>query len=139
MSQISPVGYVLIADDDFDDIDILSTALKEIESGLEVMVAENGKRVLEQLQNVFTQAVEIPPCVLVMDMNMPKMDGRETVVALKTHGQFKNIPILLFSNAKNKTDELFAEKWGVHYYQKPDTMQGMSEMARVILNICRTV
>jgi CheY-like chemotaxis protein len=138
MSQTTPAGYVLIADDDMDDIEILTSALKEIESSLEVVVAENGKHVLEQLHKNYVAVAEAPPCVLVMDMNMPKMDGRETVVAIKNHTHLKNIPILLFSSAKNKTDELFAEKWGVNYFQKPDTMQGMTEVAHVILEMCRT-
>ena len=78
----------------------------------------------------------VPPCVLVMDLNMPKMDGRETVVAIKNDAGLKDMPILLFSTAKNKTDELFAQKWGVHFFQKPDTVQGLNEIAHIILRMC---
>jgi CheY-like chemotaxis protein len=138
MNAATARGYVLIADDDLDDIEILTTALKEAESNLEVMVAENGKRVLEQLKNLPVNGANSVPCVLAMDMNMPQMDGRETVVAIKGYDHLKNLPILLFSTTKNKTDELFAEKWGVHFYQKPDTVQGINEVAKVIINICKT-
>jgi nitrogenase molybdenum-iron protein alpha/beta subunit len=48
----------------------------------------------------------------------------------------KNLPIVLYSTSKNKTDEMFAEKWGVRYFQKPDTVQGLNEMARSILVMC---
>jgi CheY-like chemotaxis protein len=133
MSTSVPGGYILIADDDQDDIDMLTTALKELESNLEVRIANNGKNVLEQLRHANAEAV---PCMLVMDMNMPRMDGRETVVALKAHEHLKNLPIVLYSTSKNKTDEMFAEKWGVRYFQKPDTVQGLNEMARSILVMC---
>lgn len=125
----------MIADDDQDDIEILTTALKEAHSTLQVVVAPNGKTVLEQLKK--TQLDGNAPCVLVMDMNMPQMDGRETVVAIKSDGLLNQMPILLFSTAKNKTDEMFAEKWGVHYIQKPDTVQGLNAVANTIIELCR--
>jgi CheY-like chemotaxis protein len=132
MNTDVPVSYILIADDDLDDTEMLTTALKELEPGLEVRVSDNGKSVLEALKRP-----ALPPCVVVMDMNMPRMDGRETVVALKGHDQLKNLPILLFSTSKNRTDELFAEKWGVRYFQKPDTVQGLNDVARLILEMCQ--
>ena len=137
MDATAPVGYVLIADDDLEDVEMLTTALKDAESSVNVIVAENGKKVMEQLQTTPDSIGHLHPCVLVMDMNMPKMDGRETVVAIKGHEHLKNLPILLFSTAKNKTDELFAEKWGVHFVQKPDSLQGLNEVAHEILSMCR--
>lgn len=137
MNVLSSAGYVLIADDDQDDIEMLTAALKEAASDLEVLVASDGKSVLEQLKKFLEPGAGIPPCVLVIDMNMPRMDGRETVVAIKGNEHLKNLPILLFSTAKNKTDEMFAEKWGVRFFQKPDTVQGLSEVATVILTMCR--
>ena len=90
---------------------------------------------MEQLRKA--HEMQAVPCVLVMDMNMPKMDGRETVVALKGMEPFKNLQIVLFSTSKNKTDELFAEKWGVRYFQKPDTVQGLNDVAQVIVSMCQ--
>jgi CheY-like chemotaxis protein len=134
MNPSVPGSYVLIADDDVDDIEMLTTALKEQENALDIRIADNGKNVLEQLRQTGNGNL---PCILVMDMNMPRMDGRETVVAIKAHEHLKKIPIVLFSTSKNKTDELFAEKWAVRYLQKPDTVQGLNEMARSILALCR--
>jgi CheY-like chemotaxis protein len=74
MNDATPVGYVLLADDDVDDIEMLTTALKDAENSLEVIVVENGKGVLEQLKKAREGSPAHPPCVLVMDMNMPK-DG----------------------------------------------------------------
>jgi CheY-like chemotaxis protein len=137
MNATTPAGYVLLADDDQDDIEMLTSALKDAEKSLEVVVVENGRGVLEQLKKTHEQSPAPPPCVLVMDMNMPKMDGRETVVAIKGNEAFKNMPVVLFSTSKNRTDELFAEKWGVQYFQKPDTIQGLDAVAKTIISICR--
>lgn len=135
MNAVTPIGFVMIADDDQDDIEILTAALKETNSSLEVVVANNGKTVLEHLKKM--QGSGSIPCVLVMDMNMPQMDGRETVVAIKSDTGLKDLPILLFSTAKNRTDELFAEKWSVHFFQKPDSVQGLANVANVIIAMCR--
>jgi CheY-like chemotaxis protein len=135
MNAAPNTGYVLIADDDKDDIEILTTALKEMDSGLQVVIANDGRNALEQLGTI--QAGGTSACVLVMDMNMPKMDGRETVVAIKNDSQYEGLPILLFSTAKSKTDEMFAQKWGVHFFQKPDTVQGLNDVAKVIIEMCR--
>jgi CheY-like chemotaxis protein len=135
MNAVTPIGFVMIADDDLDDIEILTTALKEAYNDLEVVVAGNGKSVLEHLKKARQSG--IIPCVLVMDLNMPQMDGRETVVAIKGDAYFSNLPILLFSTAKNRTDELFAEKWGVRYFQKPDTVQGLNDVAKTIITLCQ--
>jgi len=123
MNSTTPVSYVLSADDELDDVEMRTKALKEAASGLEVLVADNGKSVLERLRKLRESDTDTPPCVLVMDMNMPKMDGRETVVAIKTDEVFKNLPILLFSTSINNTDELFADKWGVEFFQIPDSVQ----------------
>lgn len=137
MNDATPVGYVLIADDDQDDIEMLTAALREADSNMRVVEARNGKLVLAQLKKTPLAPGEVLPCVLVMDINMPQMDGRETVVAIKTDDRLKNLPILLFSTAKNRTDALFAEKWNVRYFQKPDTVQGLNEIAQEVLAMCQ--
>lgn len=136
MKETKSVEYVLVADDDVDDIEILSAALSDLSNPPELIIVKNGIGVMDYLQKWVSGTV-LKPCLVVMDMNMPIMDGRETVVAIKGNEAFKNLPVILFSTSKNKTDELFAQKWGVRYFEKPDTLDGINKMANLIAEGCR--
>ena len=111
-------------------------ALAELERPPRVVIVHNGRHVLEHLQKEMARSGNIPACALIMDMNMPQMDGRETVVAIKKNEGLKDLPILLFSACKNGADELFARKWGVQLCEKPDSVESMDELARTIVSIC---
>src|SRR5687767_9457657 len=111
MEKTRAAEYVLLADDDADDVEIVTHALAELQNPPRVVVVNNGKRVLEHLQKEMMALGNIPACAIIMDMNMPHMDGRETVVAIKNNTELKDLPILLFSNCRNKADEMFARKW----------------------------
>lgn len=137
MKETKSVEYVLVADDDVDDIEILTTALGDLSNPPELIIVKNGIGVMDYLQKSAADGA-CKPCLVVMDMNMPLMDGRETVVAIKGNDAFKHLPVILFSTSKNKTDELFAQKWGVRYFEKPDTMDGINKMAIMIAEGCRT-
>ena len=117
MERTRGAEYVLLADDDAEDIEIVTHALAELERPPRVVIVHNGRHVLEHLQKEMARSGNIPACALIMDMNMPQMDGRETVVAIKKNEGLKDLPILLFSACKNGADELFARKWGVHAFQ----------------------
>ena len=136
MKKTCSAAYVLLADDDADDIEIVTNALNELEEPPSVVVVENGKRVLEHLQHELAHSGSTPACALIMDMNMPHMDGRETVVAIKKNNALKNLPILLFSTSRNRADEMFAQKWGVQFVEKPGTVESVGALARRIASIC---
>ena len=133
MKKTNPESYLLIADDDKDDSDLLADAIREVDPERGIVVVDNGKMVIEYLEKKEAQNL---PCLLVMDLNMPRMDGREAVVALKAYDHLKSLPILLLSTSKNRTDDLFAKKWGVNYFQKPDTVQGLKDAVKLIMDIC---
>lgn len=137
MEESKNEEYILIADDDIDDIEILTTALNDLKVAPKVVTAKNGKGVIEYLQSCMTVNKSKVPCVVIMDMNMPLMDGRETVVAIKGLEVFKGLPIILYSTSKNKTDELFAQKWQVRYLEKPDTVDGLNKLANLIVEACK--
>jgi CheY-like chemotaxis protein len=65
---------VLLIDDDHDDLEMLQEALKSIDADHTIVEAHNGIEGLEKLQEL--AAAETLPCLIVLDINMPKMDGR---------------------------------------------------------------
>lgn len=96
---------ILIAEDDADDRFLLQTALEETRSEEKIKFVENGIELLNYLADLKEVKGEIPyPKFILLDLNMPKMDGRETLKILKSNNEFKKIPVIIFSTTKNEME-----------------------------------
>src|SRR5688572_24711287 len=71
---------VLLIDDDEDDRDMLQQALHSIDGEHSIVEANDGKDGLQQLQSL--KATNSLPCLIVMDINMPKLDGKQAFMAI---------------------------------------------------------
>lgn len=92
---------ILIAEDDQDDMLMLKDAFSEINQNA-VTFLENGKLLIEHLQKLLI-AKELPSLILV-DLNMPILDGRGVIKELKKQVETKDIPLVVLSTSKNKDD-----------------------------------
>jgi CheY-like chemotaxis protein len=109
---------VLYADDDTDDRSWVSEACRIVGANLELHFVENGRQVLE-----FLRRAERPtPALIVLDLNMPEMDGRQTLQQLKNHPDLKHIPVAIVTTSNNKLDRDVCKRLGASLYlTKPDT------------------
>ena len=96
---------IIIAEDDADDRYLMKTALQE--SGITGVVeyVENGVELISYLESLNKEdgVVNYPKFIL-LDLNMPKMDGREVLKKMKTHEEFRKIPVIIFSTTKNQME-----------------------------------
>jgi CheY-like chemotaxis protein len=114
---VSSQKFVLYADDDTDDRAWVSEAFKVVGSSLSILFLENGKQVIEYLR-VNTNH----PSLIVLDLNMPEMDGRQTLQYLKNDPILKEIPVAIVTTSGNKIDRDVCRKLGATIYlTKPDT------------------
>jgi len=91
----------LLIDDDADDQYFFKLALNALEVNVELSRASSGVEAFDQLT-----AFYIPDCIF-LDLNMPKMNGREFLKKIKNIDIFKDVPVLIYStsaDAKDKTD-----------------------------------
>ena len=111
------VKKILYADDDLDDKTWVSEANKMLSYSLDIDFVENGRQVLAYLENY----VELPS-LIVLDLNMPELDGRQTLQKLKSHNHYKHIPVVIVTTSSNKTDMEMCKRLGASLYLvKPDT------------------
>lgn len=126
--------YILVAEDDADDRFLLQTALKETGFTERVVFAENGVELMNQLdtiQNV--QGQYNYPTFILLDLNMPKMDGREALKKIKTNDLLRKIPVIVFSTTKNQTEVKRCYDLGANtYIVKPVTFDNLLEIIRQI-------
>ena|SRR5256714_5654200 len=97
--------YILIAEDDADDRFLLKTAFEESGYKNTLKFVENGVELLKHLKEV-TEGKnndEFPGFIL-LDLNMPKKDGREVLKEIKENKVFKKIPVIVFTTTKNENE-----------------------------------
>ena len=104
---------VLLVEDDEDNRDLVAFVIARSRLDVELVVAENGQ---EALDKSFAKA----PDLILMDMQMPVMDGWQAVPILKADDRTKNVPIIAFTAQAKPEDKQRAREMGcVDYYTKP--------------------
>ena len=115
------VGEVLCIDDDQDDLLFMNEAISGHASGFKMIGVSDGQEALAYLEKA--KAVDKLPCLIIMDINMPKMDGKKTIPHLKNDPVFTTIPLVVFTTSSNQTDKNFFDKYDVAYITKPSTYE----------------
>ncbi|RYY95519.1 MAG: response regulator [Chitinophagaceae bacterium] len=123
---------ILYVDDDPDDRELLSELLRTEEPGVDVILAPDGIRAIEYLNATNSGAAE-RPALIILDINMPFIDGTELFRQLRSDDRFRNIPVLMYSSSENPSDRQHFQCQGAMFISKPDTLAYMRSIARVML------
>jgi CheY-like chemotaxis protein len=127
---------ILIAEDDADDRYLIQTAFTEIGYPEQIDFVENGIEVFTYLENIYTSnnmEMKALPGFILLDLNMPKKDGREVLKELKQHPVFKKIPVIVFTTTKNEIEIKRCYELGANsYVVKPITFDAL---LKVVENI----
>ena len=82
---------ILYADDDHEDLKIISEAFEQYTEHLKVAHAYNGTEALQLLSQMCDNGTA--PCLIILDINMPKMDGIETLIEIRKIREWRHIPV----------------------------------------------
>ena len=125
---------VLLIDDDKDDLEMLQQALKEINVDHAIIEAHDGVQGICTLRDLANK--KQLPCLIVLDVNMPKMDGRQTLVEIKSDKVLSGIPVVIFSTSSSQLDKTFFEKYNIAYFVKPLNFDELKNTADRLIKIC---
>lgn len=107
---------ILFVDDDADDTFLFREVLAEIDSSLLFSSASNGEEALEKLA---VQEIHLPQLIF-MDLNMPRMNGRECLAAIKRSEKLKHIPVIIYTTSSYiKDKEEVLQNGAAFYITKP--------------------
>ena len=110
---------ILVAEDDADDRFLIQTAFEEKGYTDKLDFVENGVELISYLADNTKNNI---PRIILLDLNMPKKDGRQVLVELKQHELFKRIPIVVFTTTKNENEISRCYDLGANtYIVKPTT------------------
>jgi CheY-like chemotaxis protein len=123
---------IIIAEDSEADADILSLALWRRDPDLEIQVFENGEKVIAHFSSAPSGSL---PCELILlDLNLPRINGFEVLEFLKSDPRLKAIPVVVLSGSSSKEDVSRCYDSGANsYICKPIDIEELFEMARTIV------
>ncbi len=122
---------ILMADDDPDDRTMLEEAYKSANLKWDLIFAENGIEVMEYLRGI-DKYNSIPcPHIILLDLNMPFKDGKETLKEIKNDDKLKHIPIVMFTTSKSEEDIYFCYNCGAaSFVTKPFAFDELIEFVK---------
>jgi len=126
---------ILLVDDDPEDRMIVQDGLQELGAGDVLEFAENGELALALLNKNFEN--NTIPCLIVLDLNMPRMSGTQILNALKEDIRFKDIPVIIYSTSINPLEKERCLELGAHsYIIKPVSFKESIETAHLFMEFC---
>lgn len=127
---------ILMADDDADDRFLTEDALKEARLSNDLRFVTDGEELMEYLKRVgkFENAADSPrPGLILLDLNMPRKDGREALEEIKQDPNLRCIPIVVLTTSKSEEDIISSYELGVSgYVTKPVSFDGLINVMQVL-------
>lgn len=95
---------ILLIEDNRGDIRLIQEALKSTTAPFEVAVARDGMEAMEYLRQDGSFAGAVRPDLILLDLNLPRKDGREVLAEIKADPSLKHIPIIVLTTSRNEED-----------------------------------
>lgn len=125
---------ILWVDDDVDDLMMMKEILMKNNQDQDVVEVHNGREALDYL-NKAKQEGNLP-CLVILDINMPIMDGKETLSIIRKSEEFKHIPVVVFSTSNSELDRVFCKNFQSELITKPPMYKSLEKTIIEILNYC---
>ena len=121
---------ILYAEDDQDDFEILQDALTQQTDQFVLQQAQNGTEVLSYLEKYPL------PSLIVLDLNMPVMDGKQTLKWLKNHMDYRAIPVMIFTTSSREEDLKLCKSHDCTFFRKPTLYRDLLHVVQIMLQMC---
>lgn len=124
---------ILYVEDDLDDCDLFIAALNSLKLNYPVncILAKDGEEALAKL-------IDFPqnPNLIFLDINLPRMDGRELIREIRSNEKLKNIHVVIYSTGINSIEVEFFNRYGVFsFFNKPTDFEQLVNSLRTIFNL----
>ena len=126
-----------MVEDDPDDEQLIKEALQQSELSLTIVHKKNGIDALQYLNDLKENNTTLP-CIIILDINMPVLNGKQLIAILKNEEKFKEIPIVVFTTSSNGSDKDYCDRFNVSMITKPNVMQEFNSTVLKFLDHCQT-
>jgi CheY-like chemotaxis protein len=122
---------ILYAEDDSDDFESIKEVLDQLSDQHILLHAKNGQEAVSFIENT-----TVLPSLIVLDLNMPVMDGKEVLHWLKERDDYKNIRVMVFTTSSREEDVKLCQKHRCTFFRKPTLYRDLLHVAQTMLNLC---
>jgi len=131
MSPAKKPFTIVVAEDDPDDRMLTEDAFRECSMGSDLRFVDNGELLMDYLYRRAPYGEAPRPGLILLDLNMPRMDGREALALIKADPQLKAIPVIALTTSPSEEDIQRSYSDGVNsYIVKPESFSGLVEVVR---------
>jgi CheY-like chemotaxis protein len=121
---------IVVADDDEGDRYLIQKAMEDSGVEGEVQFLEDGQVLVDRLNQdlaaTASSGISTLPCLILLDLNMPRLDGRDVLKIVKTHPDLKRIPVVIMTNSRNPQDVESTYRDGANsFFTKPLDYTGL--------------
>ena len=132
--SIPPKNIVLYADDDTDDLMLVQDAFALFSPDVEVVTATDGIEALSYLKNL--SPFDPAPCLIILDINMPRINGKETLRSIREMERYNQVPVVMFTTSSQPADKEFARKYAAGFLTKPIDLEQMQFITQQFVDHC---
>ena len=134
INQELPSKFILLGEDDADDQEMLKEVFASIDASFVLFFVSNGGEILSALEKLKDDQM---PCLIVLDYNMPGLNGADILRELGTNERYKRIPRIVWSTSTSeKFKKLCLELGAADYVIKPNNVNDLEKIARYMLSLC---
>ncbi len=127
---MTKIELLFLIDDDPDDQHVFAEALSEVDRSISLITASNGLEALTMLKNGLPSL----PDLIFLDLNMPKMNGKQFLKEIKSSSEFSKIPVVIYSTSSAKFDiEESFDLGAANFIVKPDSYSELCRIVRAIV------
>lgn len=126
--------YIIFADDDPDDLELITGFFKQYDRNVNVLEFKDGKEVVKFLEDFGSSTSR--PLLIVLDINMPRLNGKETLAAIRRHPKFRTTPVVIYTTSDNRADEQFCKNLGATWVVKSANVDGVRQTAKILAEFC---
>jgi len=120
-----------IVDDDIDDQDLFIEAVNEVDDSIECMSASNCEEALDLLKN---KKIGMPDMIF-LDLNMPRLNGKQCLAELKKEAHLADIPVIIYSTSSEKRDIEETSRLGAaHFLTKPNKFEELCKAISYVVS-----
>ena len=134
LEGLLPTKFILLGEDDPDDQEMLTEVFSSIDKSFILLFVNSGKEVLSALEKLHENRM---PCLIVLDYNMPGLNGAEILREINGNPRYRQVPKIVWSTSgSDKFKNMCLELGAADYVIKPSNNLDLEKIARYMLSLC---
>lgn len=129
---------ILVVDDNPADVEVLRFCLDLVGEEYDLTVLHDGEAALQYIRDDRSTRTEPLPCVLVLDLHLPKRSGIEILHELRQEPSFADVTVVVVTSVFQQEESARVRRLGAHYRVKPSDLRASEELAAFVLEQCRS-